>query len=721
MTSTGAGGCSGGGPRPVALDEVLRKAFPTLVADLSSTFGDTTSGPDRWPEVRDEVVRRLLASPRRLGRDIPALAALGDRPLPYGSFKHRTANSLRRGQVRTWKDLADLSTVSIQTIRQAGRLTATDVATVCADLAVRTASATLGTATEDGPLAESESESSHDERWTEVAGVLADIDRWRATERPEAELADVVQLAPELVPPPELAARMRDALDPMRSTTVPAPSADDLVAAWFDDLDDRVVEIYRRRVLSRPADTLQVIADDLGLTRERIRQLQHGAMVRTDDRLSRAEFEPLRWRAADLVATLGPIAPLGHPSAASALAHATRDVDPERLEAGRHLIIEVAAGYERSGGSWDEGWLVASGRSVPEVADLATLFDEFGIASADAVDDALDAAGLGASFHRTWLDRQPTLRRLGSVVARWEPDMASKAVAVLAVVGEPMTPEELVAHAGGDRSVRSMKNALAVHPAAIRTGPRTWGLRVFGLDEYSSTAAEIAEELTRRGGGPAPLEDVVATVTARFDLRPGSVRSFAGAPMFVVEDGMIRFRGSQEPYLVSGDISGIGGAFRPTRDLVVASIPVDRDVRRGSGRGLPEGLGVALGVRPGVGRDFAGAHGALRVRWPLSSFTGPSLGSLRVVADAVGAVDGDRVALHFDLHAATVTPHRLPADWAASLDAKIALFTMTGLEPGPDLDGALARAVGTSVALLDLTMATRGEGAILALARSLTR
>ena len=69
----------------------------------------------------------------------------------------------------------------------------------------------------------------------------------------------------------------------------------------------------------------------------------------------------------------------------------------------------------------------------------------------------------------------------------------------------------------------------------------------WGLPEYSGIASTIGQVL-EHDGQPMRIDDVVDRMRSEFGIAEGSARAYCDAAMFVVEDGWIRLRQSEEPY-----------------------------------------------------------------------------------------------------------------------------------------------------------------------------
>ena len=219
---------------------------------------------------------------------------------------------------------------------------------------------------------------------------------------------------------------------------------------------------------------------------------------------------------------------------------------------------------------------------------------------------------------------------------------------VLAILKRPATADELNSLIAEEHSVRGLRNRLLGDERFIRTDRHRVGLRRWGLEEYSGIVDEIEEEIARRGGH-ADVDDLVQTLTRQFDLRASSVVSYTTVPRFVVAGGRIHVRRQDEPFVPTRTLFDEARAFLLDEHRCCYRVRVDDDLLRGSGRPLPQGVGVWLGVLPGTRREFRFRDDeVLLISWPDSALLGPALGSLRRQARARSATSGDYLLLEFD-------------------------------------------------------------------------
>lgn len=448
-----------------------------------------------------------------------------------------------------------------------------------------------------------------------------------------------------------------------------------LLDEWVAGLPEREQLILGLR-MARPRDpyTLQQLADELDVTRERVRQLEKRIRRELDSFLESQIARPIVWRVATLRRQLGVAAP--HKLVAPLLS------PPEGSSDFGNFLLKLAGPYEAS-----SGWYVL--RSTLEhdpTSSIRQATDEVGRIDMAYAHSALAKWGLKPSFHEVWLTRDGKIRNIGGCLVRWDGPIADKLAFALADLGKPATPEQLLAHIGEDRSLGSCKNALFEDARFMRTNRSEWALSTWGLPEYNGIAAAIQQVLDR-GEPPMLVDDVVEQVRADFGIAEGSARAYCEAAMFVVEDGWIRFRRPNEPYdYGNASIRDASGVFALGEDRMGLLFEVDRDVLRGSGRQLSLAAGAILRVDVGDRPKFKSSDGtSVSVTFPGTARMGPSLGSTRSLAEAAGADLGDLLLVILDRQRMSV--EAVVTDVAAHEAGWPLVARLTGIDAGSGMDG----------------------------------
>lgn len=434
----------------------------------------------------------------------------------------------------------------------------------------------------------------------------------------------------------------------LTGTTSPTAFRQSFDALLTQAGDERSVRILKARLAFEPK-TLEALATEFNVSRERIRQLQKAAEDSINAAAEERGAEEVVWRVEGLRCQLGTAMPLNDEHTRRQMRRLTDGLREDQRELGRSLMLWMAGPYHHDKKT---GWIFARAASEagPPAQEgfITSCADSEGHIDLAVLDSALTDLGFVEAAKAAWLAHEPHVRQLFDSLYHWRGTVADKAETVLLALGEPASAEEINELVAEGHNVRALRDRVLSDPRFVRTDRARVGLRRWGLEEYTGIVDEIGEELDARGG-ELPIPEVVSTVAQRFGLRPASVESYCSVPRFVVCDGRLRRRRPDEPFMPRRTIFDEPGCYVLDENRCTFSVRVDKEVLRGSGRPLPQGLGAWLGVLPGGKRVFnvEDADGVL-VSWPDSALMGPSLGSIRGPVLDGGGTDGDRALLTFD-------------------------------------------------------------------------
>jgi DNA polymerase-3 subunit epsilon len=702
----------------------LRDALPLLasLSGASENIGlslddgldsvvSALTNPDLCADVLDALVDAVLPhAGRPLVAIAPGLLIIREQRIDVTRLLTRTQTMLSREGIETWADLSGWTIDEFAALRSVGSTTVRDaVGHALRESLIHFAKPPARVPTREVlPLPEA----TH--RSAEMLAALGDDVRtlagW-ATATGLTTLGDTIAHATDRS---ELPGDIVDVWRRITGYAVRELADADLVAAGVatlaDELLDGLSDAARRIVLARVIDvegtaTLETLGNELGVTRERVRQIQLKAHEHVADRLRGRRMALLRWRAHELRTTLGSCALVGHPAMSEAIDVALADVPPEREVVVADLLLWLAGPYRRDG-----EWLLLRG-CEPRNVSLVSLVDEQGSLSVERAHEWLANQGVRAPFRDAWLEAQRMFRRFDDSLLLWTGSVVDKSVRLLARRQAPATAEALVAEIGEGHSARAARNNFFGDPRLVRVNRTEWALAEWGLEEYSTITGEITERIELHGGA-VRLDDVVAELTTTFDVNPGSVRAFAEAPLFVIDDGMIRLRTDDEPYAVDQPVASVRGLYLRPDGGIAMCVVVDGEVLRGSGRGCPIAVAIHLGVRPGARRRLTGPQGSLMVSWPITSAFGPTLGTVRELVGAAGADLGEAVRLDLDGTLGTVAVTRIPRDQGDLPGAeRLALHTGYRVDEANALE-TLAGALGVPPSDVRRKLRDRGDGAI---------
>lgn len=384
--------------------------------------------------------------------------------------------------------------------------------------------------------------------------------------------------------------------------------------------------------------TLDALGRELGITRERVRQIEVRAKETMATLLGDPRYAVVLRAAERLRRRLGEC--IGISELPEEVQWALEMTDPPTVDHAMQarLVLSVAGRYELH-----EGWLIR-GSSSAFVEQSRRVVEEVlsqGPTPQEELHAHLGSLGIPESEQSSWLLGVCRCRHFDGIVVPWTGSMADKAERVLTIRGEPLSPEEIAEALGGELNRRSLMGQIQGDKRFLRRGLKLYGLRSWGGEEYTSIQDEIAEEIERQGGA-ATLDHLLRTLCEQFGVAEASVRAYATeAPFVQMSDGRVAIgKGDAQVKLVA--IEDTRGCFRAGSHWLLR-VPVDYDVLRGSGRSVPPGVVQHIGLRPGERRHIVTPTGELLVRYGRQA----TVGSLRRAALSLDCEEGDVLFVEF--------------------------------------------------------------------------
>ena len=469
-----------------------------------------------------------------------------------------------------------------------------------------------------------------------------------------------------------------------------------------EQFDDRSRAIFMARVSSHAYNvvTLEELGVGFGVSRERIRQVEAKVRRALDRFLASDEALPVRWRASTLRRTLSVAAP----------AHTVEHLltSPPGCNDHRGILLEMAGPYDR-----DHDWLtLRSARSDDPTSAILTQVDEVGRIDREFATSKLTEWGLDVSLHERWLTRHGSVRLFNGQLVRWGTSASERLEFALADMGQPATVDEMVVHVGENRSRNSINNALADDPRMVRVSRTHWALASWDLTEYSGIA-ESMRDLIEEHGGSTAVDTIVHSMHQMFGVAETSALAYCGAPMFVVEGKFLRLRTQHdEPYRYDPDlIERTPGVFNLGAMRLGRLLKVDKDLLRGCGTALTHAAGSILGVEVKGHLSFSNQHGdKVDITFPETSIMGPSIGSVRRIAERLSAKEGDYLTLVLDRYEMTVSAFL--TDLRGQSPGWDVVGKLTGITTPVDLD-SLAKALCCNTGEVRSVLRARGDNDVL--------
>ena len=401
------------------------------------------------------------------------------------------------------------------------------------------------------------------------------------------------------------------------------------LALTVDAASETERTIIEHRLLRTPSMTLEEVGSQVGVTRERIRQVQ----ARIERNIHAALGRGLR-----IIATTVK-EPLGHVVSQSELEDRIAELLP--TDQGLATRLFRRALLDEMGFTLDSGVFLDK-RAAQELRDIRAearrLADDVGLVDEQQLIASLPNEG----WRRFWpwvRERCGLLELFGSLGIR--DSGKARAKAALISIGRPATREEIARMCGfGENKTGSH---LSVIPSVVKADKDRWGLEDWIDDEYEGIVGEIIQRI-EEDGGVTTTERLLTELPGKFGVSPVSVRAYMQTPKFVIRDGWISLANTSSIQLRDLDdvIDGRDQGGAPYWTFVVE----DRFFDGYSMTGVPPELAKALGCAPDAGErvriDNLPDCVELSLRWPLASTTGASLGYLAEPLEYLGLEPGQR-------------------------------------------------------------------------------
>lgn len=501
------------------------------------------------------------------------------------------------------------------------------------------------------------------------------IDALRAAEPP----ADVDLAVKELIEQP---------LPPVHHL-----SASRTVEDWLGQRDPRDAEILDRRILGDPRLTLDELGQELGVTRERARQLEQALLSSLRDTLKKSDaWRVLRW-VVDEVASSGSFFP--------------------RANLGNELVDRLAICLADLTAVDDA--LIHKDFRLPRLADIPRMANKQALIDEAALVEILRESGVQDQWMPFAIEHIPGIRRCEGELVIWPSSMVDRAIAVLTVNGSPMDPAELADAIGGEVSIRSLRQRLFGDPRVQRVSKDYVGLADWGGNAYTSVSELMISHIETHG--PVALQDLCESLHQSFGTSSASVKMISAAPAFLVRNGRIELRTAEHPFVPRAEPHRVAGLYRLSDDRLLLSLIVDRELLRGSGRAIAQEVAQHVGVFPGEQVTLHSDLHDVPISWSVRSHTGPQIGSIKPLLEESGAQLGQRVHLVIDREYYTIEV-RLQADPVPRETREHILRRLTGLDVDKCIGlTGIAEAIGSHRFDVVADLEKRGDSEVAAAVR----
>ena len=473
------------------------------------------------------------------------------------------------------------------------------------------------------------------------------------------------------------------------------------INSWASTLYPRTEHILQLRLGAIDDQIpLNKIAPDLGLTHQRVAQIQQEIELDFAHVTSNHKTTPAATALRRLSARLG---------AAIPAAHAHNIIQDLGLQDYALLMLQAAGPYRAR-----KDWLLrTSSANTDPTQQVISLADQNGVIDPEQLRQVYNQWGLHHEMHVPWLSLTRPARRTQHGVILEGHSLNQRLKQSLSILGKPSTPTALREHSGETLTERTIVNRLSVDPTFARTDKTHWALREWNLQTYDGCLNEIRKTLLAQG--PTPFYDLVKDLSQKFDLTRDTIKTNLRSPMFKTTDGVVDIRPDNAPhqYKPLGTYALPPGLFIHGPQRATKLLKITTNHLRGSSQPLGRTLSQILQIPQGSTQEYRlTSGGTLNITHRKGSTTGPAIQSLRQTLNDCHAQKGNLLSITLDAReqtiALTVTdPAQAEPNW-------LTIQALTGIGPDPqDPHQALAQALNCPPHLLKDTLKARGDDLVL--------
>ena len=425
------------------------------------------------------------------------------------------------------------------------------------------------------------------------------------------------------------------------------------VVLTIDAVSDTERTIIEHRLLRTPATTLEEVGRQVGVTRERIRQVQ----VKVERSVQAALGRGMRIIASALKEELGQVV------AQSEVECRIDTLLPDDGNLATRLVRKAL--IDEMGFSLDSG-VYLDRQATKEFDEIRNstrrLADDVGLVDKQELIENLPSE----EWRRFWpwvRERHGLLEFFGSLGIR--DSGKARAKAALMSIGCPATPEEVARMCGF--SVNKTRSHLSVIPSVVKADKDRWGLKEWIDDEYDGITGEIIQRI-EEDGGATTVERLLTELPSKFGVNPMSVRAYMQTAKFTIRDGWISLASTSSIRLRDLD-DVIDG--RDDADAPYWTFPVEARYFDGySVTSVPPEFAKAIGCAPDgteqVRLENLPDCRHLSISWRLASIAGASLGYVGEPLKRLGLEPGERARItikgpclvQLTAHVSSPQPHR---------------------------------------------------------------
>tara|TARA_B110000503_G_scaffold140942_1_gene233120 strand:- start:499 stop:2649 length:2151 start_codon:yes stop_codon:yes gene_type:complete len=389
-------------------------------------------------------------------------------------------------------------------------------------------------------------------------------------------------------------------------------------------------EILSRRIILDKPDTLDAVAANFNLTRERIRQIEVKirsvleSWISNSQALSDARAEILQ-RATRIVA----------------IDSYDEESGPLSQKVGDWTAFEIVVGLSKDLQSLD-GYL--STRTEIQLKEEVRNFTTNRTSFWGLVQffEEAERSNLNSEVLFDIAKSRDWIVEIEGQIFSTSSTLRDQAVEILARHGSPLSRADIYKFLPTKGSMNSLRNLLSTDQAFVRTTKSKFGLATWNLEAYSTIPREIAKAL--ENAEEVRLDELTKELSERFEVSPSSVQAYATSWPFEVRNGRV-LRSSSNAVSTTKEASEEKDLWSCGSQLIWAT-QVNNEHRRGSGTAVPRVLCKELNLSNEKSVRLATANGS-SLRLGLAGLNW-AIGSVRELLEAQAVEVGDWCFFVFD-------------------------------------------------------------------------
>lgn len=459
------------------------------------------------------------------------------------------------------------------------------------------------------------------------------------------------------------------AVIPVNPEDVARPKYAEVLERRVESLNEPDKTVLVRRIMTANPPTLQALGDELGVTRERIRQIEGRALKKVGEKPTvpagkprqQLNFEEAARRAAEerdtdvITEAIERLSELPLPVTEAAVLAAGFGPLNSPISLLLYTLAAKAGHYCRPMTAADGRVWLADASHTPEnlIQRLTTPVYETGVVDLvetwSAIEDALRPhAGSDAEAADIAAD---TIETLGlteingcHAVLGSQFSVPERLTRILRAHGGPMSSDELIPFFP-DRSPATVRNALIGHNFFVRVSRDEFDLAERGAVALPTLLDLVFAEIDRHG---SVAISYLQRLAEQYGYSPGSIVFYGDLPNLIEEDGVLRRRTAEDPRAIpepalDGQCFRILAGPRHGCWSCISVVSYQR-IYAGPER-IPSPLAEFLGMEPGCRRQSVTVDATSKIHASWGSYSYLFGSDLRPLFKEKGLTDGDRVRI----------------------------------------------------------------------------